>query len=89
MTCFIKKAYASLGKEDDLIIDRDNSKFSTGSGNNDFYNWSTEIYILELKNLFRDIIEINNNHIEMLSILKKSINILDEILSIYNDSNNI
>jgi len=87
MTCLIKKAYASFGKEEDLIDHRDHSKFSTGTGNNEYFNWSTEIYISELINLFKDVIEINNNHIELLSILKKSINILDEILYLYNNSN--
>jgi hypothetical protein len=72
----------SFIKEDEEILDMRDSKFSTNA--NEILNWNVEIQLVELKNLFSDIIlMISDAQLELTIVLKKSINLLDELLKQY------
>ena len=47
-------------------------------------NWNVEIQLAELKNLYSDVIlMVNDAHLELNIVLRKSISLLDELLKQY------
>jgi hypothetical protein len=78
------RTVSSFIKEDEEILDIRDSKFSTNATE---VSWNVEIQLGDLKMLFKDILlMIPEVHIELNIILKKSINLLDDLLKMYDNN---